>query len=87
MVSNRCDFGDELRPDGIYTCIHCGRSTPRCKHVPIRVCTGREGPGIGDRLAAVFAAVGIKECGGCAKRKVWLNKLGRRIAAIRRPRP
>lgn len=29
---------------------------------------------IGDKLAALFEAVGIPECGGCKKRKEWLNR-------------
>lgn len=28
---------------------------------------------IGDRLAELFAAIGLPECGGCEKRKQWLN--------------
>ena len=31
-------------------------------------------PGIGDAVAAVTTAVGIKPCGGCAKRKDAMNK-------------
>jgi hypothetical protein len=31
-------------------------------------------PGIGDVVAAATTAVGVKPCGGCAKRKAALNK-------------
>ncbi len=31
-------------------------------------------PGIGDVVAAATTAVGVKPCGGCAKRKATLNK-------------
>lgn len=29
---------------------------------------------LGNRIAALTAAIGIPECGGCKKRKAWLNK-------------
>lgn len=28
---------------------------------------------LGDKVAAVTSAVGIKPCGGCKKRQAWLN--------------
>lgn len=31
--------------------------------------------GLGDVVAAVTKAVGIKPCSGCRKRQSWLNKL------------
>lgn len=31
-------------------------------------------PGIGDTVAAVTTAAGIKPCGGCAKRQAAMNK-------------
>lgn len=31
--------------------------------------------GLGDAIAAVTSAVGIKPCGGCKKRQAALNKL------------
>ena len=31
-------------------------------------------PGIGDTVAAVTTAAGIKPCGGCARRKAAMNK-------------
>lgn len=35
----------------------------------------RERFGLGDAVSAVTKAVGIRECGGCAKRKEALNRL------------
>lgn len=32
-------------------------------------------PGLGDAVAGVAKALGFKECGGCAKRRAWLNRL------------
>lgn len=32
------------------------------------------GNGAGDTVANLTKAVGIKPCGGCKKRKEWLNK-------------
>ena len=31
--------------------------------------------GIGDMVAKMTSAVGIKPCSGCKKRQAWLNKL------------
>lgn len=35
--------------------------------------------GLGDRVAAVTKALHIPECGGCKKRREWLNAAGRRV--------
>ena len=32
-------------------------------------------PGIGDAVAAATSAVGVKPCGGCLRRKRWLNRI------------
>jgi len=37
------------------------------------VVVGRQ-VGLGDAVAAVTQAFGVKPCGGCQKRKEWLNK-------------
>lgn len=36
---------------------------------------------LGDRLAELFAAVGIPECPTCAKRKEWINAAHRWVMA------
>ena len=33
-----------------------------------------ESRGLGDTIAKMTKAVGIKPCGGCKKRQEWLNK-------------
>jgi hypothetical protein len=38
--------------------------------------------GLGDRLARLLQYFGIKTCGGCSKRKAWLNKFGAKAATI-----
>lgn len=43
-----------------------GRARPTPPNVPLR--------GLGDVVAAVTSAVGIKPCGGCAKRQDTLNR-------------
>jgi hypothetical protein len=35
--------------------------------------------GLGDMVAAVTKAVGVKPCGGCKERQAWLNEAGKRI--------
>lgn len=32
-------------------------------------------PGAGDAVAAATSAVGVKPCGGCLRRKRWLNRI------------
>lgn len=31
--------------------------------------------GLGDAVSAVTHSLGFKECGGCARRREWLNRL------------
>lgn len=33
--------------------------------------------GLGDAVSALTHSMGIKECGGCAKRREWLNRMWR----------
>lgn len=33
--------------------------------------------GLGDAVSALTHSLGIKECGGCAKRREWLNRMWR----------
>lgn len=34
----------------------------------------KDSKGIGDTIAKITHAMGIKQCGGCKKRQEWLNK-------------
>ena len=47
--------------------------------VCLKVCQHYDGParGLGDTIAKVTKAVGIKPCGGCKKRRRKLNKMVR----------
>jgi hypothetical protein len=31
--------------------------------------------GLGDAVSAITHSLGIRECGGCAKRREWLNRM------------
>jgi hypothetical protein len=33
--------------------------------------------GLGDAVSALTHSMGIKECGGCARRREWLNRMWR----------
>jgi len=35
----------------------------------------RRAVGLGDVVAALGRTIGFRECGGCRKRKAWLNKI------------
>jgi hypothetical protein len=35
----------------------------------------QQSKGLGDTIAKITSAVGIKPCGGCAKRQMYLNRL------------
>ena len=61
-----------INPDTL-TCTVCGASVPSAD--ARRNCT----PGLGDKVASVLSAVGIKkkEGCGCEKRQRWLNEFGR----------
>lgn len=38
------------------------------------VTASSKSPLIGDRIASMTRAVGVKPCGGCKKRQTWLNE-------------
>jgi len=43
---------------------------------PIRACPGKgKSRGLGDTIAKLTSAVGIKPCGGCSKRQKKLNEM------------
>lgn len=78
-----CDFQktDEKHRNGkpLWRCKKCGRRLVSETGVARSAC--RE-MGLGDRVAAAIKAVTkffgkeIKPCGGCKKRREWLNKIG-----------
>lgn len=35
--------------------------------------------GLGDMVAIIPTALGIKPCGKCKKRQAWLNELGKKV--------
>lgn len=54
----------------------CGWTYPfKTETPPHRNCTKRKSKGLGDTIAKLIRAVGIKPCGGCKKRQKLLNKL------------
>lgn len=60
----------------------------KCGHVALALPTFRNcrpppppppPPGLGDYIAAATKAIGFRECGGCGRRRAWLNEAGRRF--------
>ena len=55
-------------------CTACGWKKPeRIKGWPRRNCGKQPSMGLGDTIAKMTSAVGIKPCGGCKERQAWLN--------------
>jgi hypothetical protein len=58
------------------------KDTPKPQDAPSGATSG--GMGLGDAIAAVTDALGVRKCGGCAKRQIALNAIrlpfGRRNA-------
>lgn len=48
-------------------------SLPAKDRIAFEHSAGREGMLLGDYIAAMTTAIGIPPCGGCDKRKEWLN--------------
>lgn len=46
----------------------------RGKQMIVRPLRKTKSRGVGDTIAKVTRAVGIKPCGGCKKRQKWLNE-------------
>ena len=63
-----------------WTCTQCGWTYARrgepimSEKPPRRNCPQTKSRGLGDTVAKMTKAVGIKPCGGCRKRQEWLNK-------------
>lgn len=55
-------------------CINCGWQWKRDTPFPRRNCPKAPSLGLGDTVAKIIRAVGIKPCGGCKKRQAKLNK-------------
>ena len=67
MVDGACGLG-----------LYGGRPSPG---VCLKVCTEYDGPprGLGDAVAKVTKAVGIKPCDGCKDRQAKLNDITQRV--------
>lgn len=62
--------------DGRLRCVRCGFETR--KPFPLnaqRNCPSASPAGLGDTIAAITAALRIPHCGGCERRRRWLNRL------------
>ena len=46
----------------------------------------QQSPLIGDRIASMTKAVGIKPCGGCKKRQKWLNEKHEKLRELMKPK-
>lgn len=67
-----CDLGTTGRGP----CVHCGFTADINDPLPIRhTCPKKPSEGLGDTIAKVTTAIGIKPCKGCKKRQAKLNKL------------
>lgn len=65
----------------MWTCEHCGFSADLApEHFPLTCACGakyqsRSARGLGDIVAKVTKAVGLRTCGGCERRRKALNKM------------
>lgn len=68
-----------LEPDGDHWhCPTCGRRVHKTSDKPPRAncwSTADKSRGLGDTIAKIITAIGIKPCGGCKKRQALLNRL------------
>jgi len=55
-------------------CVRCGYEF-KGPPWPIRSCHKKKSRGLGDTIAKMTSAVGIKPCGGCKKRQKKLNEM------------
>ncbi len=75
-MTSKCNYATELVDENIVIC-----SLGLCADGELdsccNSCESYEGPsrGLGDRVANLTKAVGIKPCGGCQKRREALNKM------------
>tara|TARA_Y100000310_G_scaffold342212_1_gene444322 strand:+ start:919 stop:1155 length:237 start_codon:yes stop_codon:yes gene_type:complete len=71
-----CNFGDAPNVDGFWQCRWCEKShLLPLPHPPRRNCPKAPSRGLGDTVAKMTRAVGIKPCGGCKKRQKKLNEM------------
>jgi hypothetical protein len=56
-------------------CVVCGWKWKGKGPFPHRNCPKVPSRGLGDTIAKITTAVGIKPCGGCNRRKEWLNRV------------
>jgi len=70
-----CQFDRD--PTGFWSCQNCGYVFPlHADKPPYRNCDwDGKSRGLGDTIAKVTKAVGIKPCGGCGRRRKKLNKM------------
>ena len=60
----------------LWTCPQCGYVYPRPSDKPPRKnCSKAPFRGLGDTIAKITHAIGIKPCGGCKKRQAALNRM------------
>ncbi|KKN80838.1 hypothetical protein LCGC14_0326450 [marine sediment metagenome] len=66
----------QLNTDGIWQCPQCNWTYRiQSDEPPRRNCPKAPSQGLGDTVAKLIKAVGIKPCGGCRKRQAQLNEL------------
>lgn len=69
-----CPF--QLNADGFFQCPQCDWVYPRkANKPPRRNCPKAPSRGLGDTIAKITSAVGIKSCGGCKGRQAKLNAM------------
>ncbi len=69
-----CTFA--RNPQGQWQCNQCGWIYPKqADKPPRRNCPKAKSRGLGDTIAKLTKAIGIKPCGGCKRRQRWLNGL------------
>lgn len=66
-MTNLCDYQPHGRQ---FRCVWCGNKR---RQKVYRNCPALQG--VGDVVSATTKYLGFKECGGCDKRKKWLNWL------------
>lgn len=68
-----CPF--QLNDDGLWHCPQCNKPHPiKSDKPPRRKCPKAPSRGLGDTIAKITRAIGLKTCGGCKKRQRRLNQ-------------
>ena len=75
-MSTKCNYASKLTDEDMVICT-LGLCADGELDSCCNSCESYEGPsrGLGDRVANLTKAVGIKPCGGCQKRREALNKM------------